>query len=111
MTETAEMAMTLGRDGDVGRNPSRLTSGPISANRYSMGPGTKRPACWEPAEAAETSPPPGPEPMTPTGPVRSSLDDGMALLEVDVLLNQPVERQLLLSRRFLNHTPGRRHFL
>ena len=56
--------LPCGKEVDVRRNYSRLTSGPISVNRYSMGPGTIHPDCWEPADSAETSPPPGLEPMT-----------------------------------------------
>ena len=58
--------LPCGKEVDVRRNYSRLTSGPISVNRYSMGPGTIHPDCWEPADSAETSPPPGLEPMTPS---------------------------------------------
>ena len=50
--------VALWKEADVGRNYSRLTSGPISVNRNSIGPGTFHPECWEPADAAETSPPP-----------------------------------------------------
>ena len=56
--------LPCGKEVDVSRNDFRLTSGPISVNRYSMGPGTIHPDCWEPADAAETSPPPGLEPLT-----------------------------------------------
>ena len=50
--------VALWKEADVDRNYSRLTSGPISVNRNSIGPGTFHPECWEPADAAETSPPP-----------------------------------------------------